>query len=1247
MRATICLFSVIFASWRCDTTLAADPLANWTLRNPLPTPNNLRAVTSGSGLLVAVGTVGTIVTSTDAGDTWVAQDSGLTNLSVNLVSTAYGNGRFVAMSALNLDQVIVTSLDGTNWSIGSSGFANAWSFTSIAFGSNTFVLVGADTGTNVVLTSTNGLVWTRRSAGISNALSGVTYAQNQFVAVGGISSPTNRGVIITSPDGVTWTTRRSNVPAVLTAIAGNATGFVAVGGRTTSRSPTGVTWTDATDAAGPARNAVAAGTNLFVSTDATYGVGDSSAIYTSPDGASWTSRGTASSISGLTFSNGRFIAVGTVNDPGFSALGTRPAIYLSADGISWSSRYGGFRNVGGLKPPNISAAAFGNGIFVALMTNTIGYATAFISTNGADWSGSIYGNVVPLSPLGLTFAAGQFVTVGGPANLIGTAIASSTNGTNWTQRYTGSDGQLTAITYGGGQYVAVGRRGSGDRPVMTSPDAIVWTVQPGGITNDLFGVAFGGGAFVAVGTAGTVARSTDGASWSTQSISATNQLRGVTFAGGQFVAVGDWGSVFTSPDGTSWTRRTSGSTRDLNTVAFFNNRFVAGGDVGTVLTSTNGVNWSATDSGTDLAIRGAATGLNTLLLTGNASLLDTSTNGLSWIVRDLSPPGDLLLRHVSGVDDRILAFAFTGHARSTTGRSWATAPGSAFTAGNSALYTNGLLVAVGTEEIDQQTRISVSANRGDSWMDISLGNLGQLYGLVYAKGLFVATGDRPGGTNGVILTSTNGINWTYRNSGFNGALWDVAFGNNLFVAVGTSGGVQSTDGINWTSNPDAKGETVTFGGGKFVAAGAGASVSTNGTVWASTLTNTVSIENVRHALGTFVAVGPSGIYTSTNGIHWTNRFVRTMQKLNAVDFANDSFFVVGFGGTIYQSDYLTNTPAAILQGPQNTTVIAGANATLTASYTGRLPLRFQWYKNGAAIRGATEPSLPLVAVSSADAGSYHVVVTNDTGSQTSSPATLTVVNINVGVHPENLYLFTNTTGGFSAIVTGGTPTGYQWFNNSTPIAGATNATLVFANAQVTNGLGFYFVRVNFAYGQLLGTNSGQLIVLSSLDEVYLSADPSYQDAPNGSTVTIAAFVAGPTPLSFQWRKNNVVIPGATNATLVLTNVQLTNSADYTYTVTYALGIVTNTSPSTLVVYHAEPPVITGGHLTAPGNFRLAFTGLTNRSYQVDYATNLVPPVYWNYYSSDVLTTNPAVFDVPIPIFDIEPQGYFRVRILPP
>lgn len=87
------------------------------------------------------------------------------------------------------------------------------------------------------------------------------------------------------------------------------------------------------------------------------------------------------------------------------------------------------------------------------------------------------------------------------------------------------------------------------------------------------------------------------------------------------------------------------------------------------------------------------------------------------------------------------------------------------------------------------------------------------------------------------------------------------------------------------------------------------------------------------------------------------------------------------------------TPAsapAIASQPAAQTVVTGGAAIFAVSASGSGPLAYQWRKDGVALAGATNATLTLSAVQTAQAGSYTVVVSNALGSVTSNAATLTV-----------------------------------------------------------------------------------------------------------------------------------------------------------------------------------------------------------------------------------------------------------------
>jgi len=99
-------------------------------------------------------------------------------------------------------------------------------------------------------------------------------------------------------------------------------------------------------------------------------------------------------------------------------------------------------------------------------------------------------------------------------------------------------------------------------------------------------------------------------------------------------------------------------------------------------------------------------------------------------------------------------------------------------------------------------------------------------------------------------------------------------------------------------------------------------------------------------------------------------------------------FVGGCGGSD-DSSTTTSAPTITTQ-PSSQSVASGSSVTFTVVASGDGTLSYQWRKGGTAISSATASSYTISSVSSSDAGSYDVVVSNSAGSVTSSTATLTV-----------------------------------------------------------------------------------------------------------------------------------------------------------------------------------------------------------------------------------------------------------------
>jgi sugar lactone lactonase YvrE len=90
---------------------------------------------------------------------------------------------------------------------------------------------------------------------------------------------------------------------------------------------------------------------------------------------------------------------------------------------------------------------------------------------------------------------------------------------------------------------------------------------------------------------------------------------------------------------------------------------------------------------------------------------------------------------------------------------------------------------------------------------------------------------------------------------------------------------------------------------------------------------------------------------------------------------------------------------SITTQPTSKSVTVGSSVTLSAAASGTPTPSCQWYKNGAAISGATGASYTIASASLSDAATYTMVATNSVSSATSNGATLNV-NVATGSAPQ-------------------------------------------------------------------------------------------------------------------------------------------------------------------------------------------------------------------------------------------------------
>jgi alpha-tubulin suppressor-like RCC1 family protein len=141
-----------------------------------------------------------------------------------------------------------------------------------------------------------------------------------------------------------------------------------------------------------------------------------------------------------------------------------------------------------------------------------------------------------------------------------------------------------------------------------------------------------------------------------------------------------------------------------------------------------------------------------------------------------------------------------------------------------------------------------------------------------------------------------------------------------------------------------------------------------------------------------------------------------------------------------------------------------------------------------------------------------------------------------------------STSRFWASASGAQPLSFQWQLNGTNLTGVNGALLELPNIQ-TNQSGQYSVVVANTFGSI--TSSVMQIAVAPL----LIAGPKSQLAIAGDTVTFAVSPTGVNPFSYQWYFDGLTVPGATNSSLVMSNVQAANAGTYSVSVKNPIGTV--------------------------------------------------------------------------------------------
>jgi len=284
------------------------------------------------------------------------------------------------------------------------------------------------------------------------------------------------------------------------------------------------------------------------------------------------------------------------------------------------------------------------------------------------------------------------------------------------------------------------------------------------------------------------------------------------------------------------------------------------------------------------------------------------------------------------------------------------------------------------------------------------------------------------------------------------------------------------------------------------------------------------------------------------------------------------------GSTVSDNATLTVTAAALIAPsittqPTSRTVTSGQSTTFSVAASGSATLAYQWNKNGTAISGATNANFTIAAVTSADAASYTVVVTNSAGSATSNAASLTVnaalIAPSITTQPTSRTVTAGQSTSFSVAASGSATLAYRWKKNGTTISGATRATFTIAAVTSADAASYTVVVTNSAGSAT--SNAASLTVTAAAVAPSITTQPTSLSVNAGQPASFSAAASGTATLYYQWRKNGTAISGATNSTYTIATATTTDAASYSVVVNNTAGSVTSNS-ATLTV-NAAPSLV--------------------------------------------------------------------------
>jgi len=463
------------------------------------------------------------------------------------------------------------------------------------------------------------------------------------------------------------------------------------------------------------------------------------------------------------------------------------------------------------------------------------------------------------------------------------------------------------------------------------------------------------------------------------------------------------------------------------------------------------------------------------------------------------------------------------------------------------------------------------------------------YGSSPSVNLTLTIGSFSAITSAATLTATVGTAFSYTltasNSPISYSLTGLPAGLSFNSTTGVVSGVPSAAG-NYTLTASAVNSLGTGASTTLALAVTGGSTSTGGTSTAPVIL--LQPANQTTTVGSNVSFSVTAVGSGTLSYQWLHNglsisgasgAILSIALVQATDAGTYAVTVSNAAGSVTSSTATLaissfTVPPVITAQPANTSSIVGASTTFTVGASGSAPLTYQWLIGGTPIAGATAAAFTIPSTALTNAGTYSVTVTNPFGAATSTGAVLSVSATAeppiFQYQPNSTTVNVNGTASFAVGVVGTPPLTYQWYKGGAVIAGATNSALTFPSAQLTDS-GSYTVTITNPVGSVTSTAATLTVTSGGAPvPVTIVQQPVPISTNEGGGATFSVAVTGDATITYQWRKNQAPIAGATGPTLTLVGLQDSDAA--TYDVLVANGFSATISfPTALTVTPVAVP----------------------------------------------------------------------------